>query len=707
MNDYGSLDKNTHENLFNNFYDYGGIEQIEDPLQFTPTIGCIESDDPQLDQLNKALNLNREYQHFLKDQQRRIELALIQTINLSKHLRASSQEQQSRSARKLAAQTKKSDESFFVDKEGNRPPDNPDTESKMKKFYRLATFHITKQKKWTKEEDDKLLNGVRFQNKDYLTSQLVNTTVRAKSLNIITKEIEDITNIPDEKLRSDIVDWDALALKDLPHRSGIDCKIHWLGTASTNLNKEDWTKAEDKCLLKLAAKYKGRYWELIADELAMQLPNENGTRRNVVQCFRRYQRSLNTAMVKGKWTPEEDKLLLDTVKRFGDKNWQQIAKCMEGRTGQQCLHRWMKTIDPSIRRGRWSTQEDLRLLLGVHAYGNTKNWIKVQKHVTGRTDVQCRERFMNNLNPNLNHSSWTEEEDRRLLASTNQHGIGKWSLVAQDLAPRTDNQCWKRWKIINHEKFQEHCVNRQKRICGLVSYFVGREKDRPELGPEDFEMNITEINKTNNKPTTMPASKLRKIRNTTFSESSHVPGGPSVTKPKATQPHPSTLPNGPTPKKRGRPPKNKNQPQTQSPPLAHASTPAGATGRGLMSDVALNQLLNMPSLLDNLPPLPLPLSLGMNVNTNMNSNIGTGLPSLDLRPFTLGMGMGIPTGFGSLPLSMPLPLALPQLNIPHQVRGQVSTPVPDVQRSIDSPPFSPASLSPSPGGTPSTPCQSP
>lgn len=144
-------------------------------------------------------------------------------------------------------------------------------------------------------------------------------------------------------------------------------------------------------------------------------------------------------MMKSKWTEEEDELLRQTVERYGVKNWQQVANCIEGRTGQQCLHRWQKTLDPNIRRGRWTAEEDKMLTFAVGAYG-VGNWVKIQQHVPGRTDVQCRERWVNILSPNVKSGPWTAEEDRKLREATERHGLGKWAQIAQELFPRTDNQ---------------------------------------------------------------------------------------------------------------------------------------------------------------------------------------------------------------------------------------------------------------------------
>jgi hypothetical protein len=41
------------------------------------------------------------------------------------------------------------------------------------------------------------------------------------------------------------------------------------------------------------------------------------------------------------------------------------------------------------------------------------------------------------------------QEDERLRLHVEAHGAGKWSEIARILRPRTDNQCWRRWKSLN------------------------------------------------------------------------------------------------------------------------------------------------------------------------------------------------------------------------------------------------------------------
>ena len=72
--------------------------------------------------------------------------------------------------------------------------------------------------------------------------------------------------------------------------------------------------------------------------------------------------------------------------------------------------------------------------------------------VLGRSDVQCRERYVNCLDPSIKNAQWTIEEDAALLEVAEAQQTGgnsiKWANVARSLPGRTDNQCLKRWRIL-------------------------------------------------------------------------------------------------------------------------------------------------------------------------------------------------------------------------------------------------------------------
>jgi hypothetical protein len=157
------------------------------------------------------------------------------------------------------------------------------------------------------------------------------------------------------------------------------------------------------------------------------------------------------------WGPKSDARLLDAVRVYGTDNWnlgpfpefervQQpdgssysppVARTVsEDATAQQCQNRFSRTLDPHLKRGPWSPEEDAQLHLAVDAYGNS--WVDVAAFVPGRTNEQCRDRWSDRLNPDLIKGKWTVEEDRILLDAV--EGLGpKWKSVSQRLGNgRTD-----------------------------------------------------------------------------------------------------------------------------------------------------------------------------------------------------------------------------------------------------------------------------
>jgi len=97
------------------------------------------------------------------------------------------------------------------------------------------------------------------------------------------------------------------------------------------------------------------------------------------------------------------------VGRVGESSWKAVSDLVKTRTAQQCLHRWMKSLQPSIKkRARWTDLEDQLLRKAFQTYGPA--WSLVRLEVPGRTDMQCRERWMNVLNPDVVREGWTPEE---------------------------------------------------------------------------------------------------------------------------------------------------------------------------------------------------------------------------------------------------------------------------------------------------------
>ncbi|EGR27263.1 myb-like DNA-binding domain protein [Ichthyophthirius multifiliis] len=91
----------------------------------------------------------------------------------------------------------------------------------------------------------------------------------------------------------------------------------------------------------------------------------------------------------------------------------------------------------NIKKGSWDYQEDEKLILWVKKNGPS-NWSLCAETIKCRTGKQCRERWHNNLNPNVKKGNWTKEEDDNIFQQYLQLG-SSWSYIAKSLKGRTEN----------------------------------------------------------------------------------------------------------------------------------------------------------------------------------------------------------------------------------------------------------------------------
>ena len=140
---------------------------------------------------------------------------------------------------------------------------------------------------------------------------------------------------------------------------------------------------------------------------------------------------------KGKWTPEEDKLLSSLVKHYNSRNWRTISKNIPGRSQIQCQHRWTKILQPGLVKGPWTPQEDQKLSEWVKKHGATK-WTLCAEGIPGRSGKQCREHWNNSLNPEVKKGSWSCEEDFLIMVFYKKYG-GSWKKIIPIFKKRTEN----------------------------------------------------------------------------------------------------------------------------------------------------------------------------------------------------------------------------------------------------------------------------
>ena len=94
----------------------------------------------------------------------------------------------------------------------------------------------------------------------------------------------------------------------------------------------------------------------------------------------------------------------------------------------------------------WSTEEDAELLRLVKTQDLSRiKWSKIAKGLGGgRLGTRCRERYYNQLDPTIKRGSYTAEEDEKICAEVADMGT-KWVKIAALLPGRTENQIKTRW----------------------------------------------------------------------------------------------------------------------------------------------------------------------------------------------------------------------------------------------------------------------
>ncbi|KAF4596112.1 hypothetical protein EYR40_008203 [Pleurotus pulmonarius] len=138
------------------------------------------------------------------------------------------------------------------------------------------------------------------------------------------------------------------------------------------------------------------------------------------------------------WTEEEDDLLRNAVKKEDpDGNppskWHQIAKHVPNRTNKDCRKRWFAKMASIVSKGGWSTDEDERLIEAVRKHG-TSRWSLVAAMVQTRNNDQCAKRWSDTLNPDIDRTVWSPEEDAQLLDAVQTMGKS-WTKIVKTYFP--------------------------------------------------------------------------------------------------------------------------------------------------------------------------------------------------------------------------------------------------------------------------------
>ncbi|XP_058096568.1 transcription factor MYB124 [Magnolia sinica] len=117
------------------------------------------------------------------------------------------------------------------------------------------------------------------------------------------------------------------------------------------------------------------------------------------------------------WTPQEDDMLREQITIHGTESWTAIAAQFKDKTGRQCRRRWYTYLNSDCKKGGWTPEEDMILCEAQKIFGN--RWTEIAKVVSGRTDNAVKNRFSTLCKKRAKREALSKENNNAYITPNN------------------------------------------------------------------------------------------------------------------------------------------------------------------------------------------------------------------------------------------------------------------------------------------------
>ncbi|RUS75558.1 hypothetical protein EGW08_016683, partial [Elysia chlorotica] len=242
------------------------------------------------------------------------------------------------------------------------------------------------------------------------------------------------------------------------NKSWVDCQKAWDHFVNPAVTTGLWTpeeKAKLKELVEAETSDAGAHKDWI------QIAKCLGTGRTAFQCLSCYQRNFNTELRFRPWTKEQEQKLIEEANKVyesvGFFNWRKVSGLLDNRTPHECMLKFAQ-VDPNHQSGKFTPEEDAKLLAAVEMYG--LKWREIARFIGTRNPVQVRDRYLDCLNPENNYLVFTYDEDLKLLKYYKEMGP-VWAKIYQHFQGRSASRLGARFRQLQRWKKKKEWFDSQ------------------------------------------------------------------------------------------------------------------------------------------------------------------------------------------------------------------------------------------------------